>query len=457
MKKSDLKYFRWPMLATAMGTLFLPACQGLKTQSEREARSDFAALSKAYRPANKQITLPVIDGNSSLATLLTYAMLRQPKVEEAYYEYAAAVERITLERSLADPRFTFQMDITNVINAVMPGLMIDIPWPTKLSARADVASAESKSRYYAFESTVLKATFDVKEPYYQLHFLDERIRINRKMLTLMNELEEVARTLNETGKVTLQDVLRAQIEQERLKTEIANLEDSRTPLIAKLKSALGIPVGEADPPIPTSFHSTPLNMSPDQLLATAMAHNPRLKSMEAEVQSAERGIRLARMSRYPDFTVGVEGDVKTTPILWRPKFEMTLPIWLDKIAAEIAQAQAKKEAASARLSSEQIQLAVDFANKSFIYRESKRNMDLLSSKLLSKAQMSLEVARDSYSAGRIEFINLLEAERTLLEFEIAEADARLRCELALAELSLIIGNRLEDAPLPTAEVSKPLT
>ena len=453
MKKSILKYWRCLMLMAVPASVFLSGCVGLTTKSEREARSDFGTLSKLYRPDGNQAALPILDSNSTLAVLLTYAMLKQPRVEAAYYEYAAAVERITLERSLSDPRFTFQMDITNVINSIMPGLMLDVPWPTKLSARADVASAESRARYYAFESAVLQTAFDVKRPYYQLHFLEDRIRINRKMLNLMNELEEIARALNEAGKVTLQDVLRAQIEKERLKTEIANLEDSRNPLMAKLKTALGISAEKPDPPVPAQFESTPLDMGYDQLLAAAMAHNPRLKSMEAEVRAAEEGISLARLSRFPDFTIGLEGDVKSAPVLWRPKFEMTLPIWLDKIAAEIASAQARKNTASARLSGEQIQLVVEFADKSFMYREARRNLRLLSDKLVSKAQMSLEVARNAYSAGQIDFINLQEAERTLLVFQIAEIDSRIQCELTLAELSMIIGFKPEGAPFP-AEASQ---
>lgn len=457
MMRLKLKYWILLMLMAVMISVYLPGCVGLTTKSERQARSDFATLYKLYRPDGNKAALPTLDSNSTLATLLTYAMLNQPRVEAAYYEYAAAVEKITLERSLSDPRFTFQMDITNTINTIMPGLMIDVPWPTKLSTKADVASAESQARYYAFESAVLQTAFDVKRPYYQLHFLEERIRINRKMLTLMNDLEEIARALNESGKVTLQDVLRAQIEQERLKTEIANLADSRNPLIAKLKTALGMTAEQPAPPVPAQFESTPLDMSSDQLLATAMAHNPRLKSMEAEVLAAEEGIKLARLSRFPDFTVGVEGDVKASPIMVRPKLEVTLPVWLDKIAAEIAAAQARKSASSSRLSAEQIQLAVDFADASYSYREAKRNLQLLEGNLVSKAQMSLDVAREAYSAGQIEFINLLDAERTLLEFQLAEVGARIQCELTLADLSLIIGIQPQDAPVTGVSNAKPTT
>ncbi len=444
------------MPATGLIAVYLSGCVGIQTRSEREVRSEFKSLAETYRPGERKVTLPALDSNATLATFLTYAMLNQPRVEMAYYEYAAQIERITLARSLSDPRFTFQMDVTNVISTIMPGLMIDIPWPTKLTARADVAAAVSRTRYFDYENAVLQTAFEVKRPYYQLHFLNERIRLNRKMLILMSQVEEIARAQDEAGKVTLQDVLRAQIEQERLKNDIANLEDSRNPLMSKLKTALGMTPGQPNPPMPLRFEPTKLDVSSDQLYTIVMAHNLRLKAMESEVRAAEEGINLARKSQYPDFTVGVEADVKAAPIMWRPKLDVTLPIWRDKIAAEIAAAQAEKNAASAKLTAEQIQLAVDFADKSFTYREAKRNLKLLTDGLLAKAQLSLDVALSAYSSGKIDFINLLDAERALLEFQLAEVEARLQCETALAELSLIIGMRPQGAPIPGPADTKPL-
>lgn len=438
-------------LLLLLAVIVLTGCKGIPTSSERRARSALQAVTQLYQPAARQHRLPVLDTNATLRTLLTYALLNQPRVEAAYYEYVAAVERITVERSLPDPRLTFEMDIQDVVMTVMPGLMAEVPWVKKLGIRADAASAESQARYFAFESAVLQTAYAVKRAWYQLYFLDDRLRILREMLTLVGNLEQIARARFEAGRVSLQDVLRAQIEQERLRTELANLEDSRRPLLTQLKAALGLPADQPDPPVPRQFEPTPLDFSPDQLWATALARTPRLKQMEAEVHLAEAGIRLAHQSRRPDFNAGLEADLKAAPVMWRPSLGVTLPIWRDKIAAEIAAAQARKGAAQARLSAEQIQLAVELADKSFLYREATRNLALLTEALLPRAWQALDAARAGYSTGQTEFINLLEAERALLELQLAEVDARLQRELALSELSLlIVGLMPPDAPVPSA-------
>ncbi len=425
--------------------LFLVGCKGISTQGEKSARRDFQEVTTRYRPQGQH---PRLQSDSGLSNYLHFAILNQPTVEAAYYDWAASIERITQRRSRPDPRLTFSADIKDVLMGLMGGLMVDLPGPGKLRAGANVASAESTVKYFAFEKAVLQAAFNLKRAYYQLYFLGAKIDVNKQTLALLSDLEKLARSQNEVGKVTLQDVLRAQIEQDRLATEVANLDDSRNPLMAQFKAALGMKAEEASPPAPDKFETTPLNLTPDKLFATALQRNPRIQAMEAEVFQAEAAIGLARTARVPDFTVGLEVDVFTSPTLITPQVGITLPIWRDKIAAQIAESQANKRAAEARLSSEQIILAVDFAEKTFSYRESSRNLALLQEKLLPKAKQSHDVARASYLSGRASFLDLIDAERTLLNFQLMEVDARVQREVALAELSLIIiGLPPTDAPL----------
>jgi cobalt-zinc-cadmium efflux system outer membrane protein len=435
-----------------LAMLALAGCKGLVQPGERDARRQMASVTRAFRPTDQRPAGPALTTNSPLADFLTSAMLHQPQIEAAYFDWAASIEEITVARSKPDPQLTFQADIENVVSSVMPGLTQNFPGPGKLRAQAKVASADSQARYFAFESAVLQTAYAVKQGYYRLWFLDEKIRVDREMLRLLAELERIARAQNEVGQATLQDVYRAQIEADRLKTEIANLEDSRGPLSAQFKAALGLTREQPDPPVPARFEATTLDLPAEQILDIAFARNPELKALEAEVRRAQASLDLAYKARVPDFSLGLMADVKTAPVLYRPQASVTLPIWRDKIAAEIAAAQAGKRAAQARLTAEQIQLTVDFAEKSFDYRETTRNLALLRGQLVPKAQRSLEIARSAYLSGKTEFFNLIDAERTLLEFRLSEIEARTRRELTLSELSLLIaGVPPANAPLLPAE------
>jgi len=146
---------------------------------------------------------------------------------------------------------------------------------------------------------------------------------------------------------------------------------------------------------------------------------------------------MAYKERVPDFNAGLSADVYAPPFYW-PQAGMTLPIWRDKLAAEAAQARANELAAKSRLKAAQIDLAVSFAEKSFAWRETGRNLALIEDKLIPRARQSLETVRAGYRTGTMDFSGLTDAERMLLDLKLAAAEARTEHEIALAELSIMV-------------------
>ncbi|MGO8928762.1 MAG: TolC family protein [Limisphaerales bacterium] len=436
--------------------VLLAGCKGTPTQGEKEARCQVQAVAGAYRPEGRKPELPVLTTTSSLSNFLTYALLNQPQVEAAYFDWLASIEQITVARSLPDPQLTFQMDIQEVVTSLMPGLMMSFPGAGKLRAAGAVAAAESQAQYFAFRTACLQSAYAVQSAYYQLYFLDERIRVNRDTLSLLSDLAKLAQAQNEVGKATLQDVLRAQIEQDRVETEIANLEDSRAALLAQFKAALGLGADQPTPPVPWRFESTPLDLTAQRVLELALAHNTRLKGTEADVDAAEAVIAQAYKARMPDASLGLMADVKMNPTIYRPWGTVSIPLWRDKLAAEVAEAQATKRAGQARLSAEQIALVAAVAEKAFLYREASRNLELLEHQLLPKQRRSLEVARAGYLAGQTDFFNLTDTEQTLLRFGLDEVEARTQRELLLAELSFI-AQGMPPSGTGTGAIAKPGT
>ncbi len=437
----------------------LAGCAGAPTTTEREARANLESVRSAYRPRDAKPALPSLGTESPLADYLRYAMLNSPRVEAAYYAWAASVERITPARSLPDPRLTFEADITDVLDAVMPGLMLELPGPGKLRAAGDVAAAEARVGYFGFESQVLQAAYATKSAYIRLHFLEDTIRVQREALALLGDVESQAQQQVGAGRGTIQDVLRAQIEREQLSNQIANLEDSRGVLEAEFRAALGHSPADVSVPVPGTFEVGASPPSADAVLEIAANRNPVLRQMQADVRRGEAMLDLARTSRVPDFTVGIEADVKANPIMWRPTASMTLPIWRDKIEAEIAAAQADKRSAEARLSAEQIAIAAELASLLYLYRESGRNEALFGSALLPKAQQSLDAARSGYVTGRSTFLDVIDAQRRLLEFELSAIEARTQRELAIASISLLISGSAPDGapvlPISTPDLAEP--
>ena len=84
--------------------VLLAGCRGTPTKGEKEARRQVQAVAGSYRPNGRKPELPALTAQSSLSNFLAYALLNQPQVEAAYFDWLASVERITVERSLPDPQ-----------------------------------------------------------------------------------------------------------------------------------------------------------------------------------------------------------------------------------------------------------------------------------------------------------------------------------------------------------------
>jgi outer membrane protein TolC len=398
-----------------------------------------------YRPGGAKPTLPTLTDNSTLDDLLQYALLNDPKAEAAYYEWSAAVASITVARSQPDPMLTFGLSIAGGVPSLSATLMSDPgmnwPGPGKLPLRADAAYGDAMKKRAAFETELLGTALAVKRAYYQMWVLEEQILWTREVLVLMGNFEEIARQRLAVGKVTQQDVLRAQIERERLKNQLANFEDSRATVAARLRSALGMGPTEALPDFTPRLNPESANFTEQSLLETALARNSRLKEMRGEVTQAIALYQLARKSNVPDYSWGIGAGVGPGPVSIMPSFGITLPVWRDKIAAEISQGRSNADAAKARLSAEELDLAVRFAEAAYAWREADRAVDLFGNQLLPRARAALDSARGGYVTGIAGFTDILDAERTLHEYHINYAEAVGQREMVLAEMSLVILGR----------------
>lgn len=444
-----MKRIRQLILPALAAVLLGAGCRGLATSGEKSARKDLAAVSSRL-----QANLPALTTNATLREAVYFAVQNHPEVLAAYADWEASVENITIARSLPDPKLTFQAYIQDSLTSLMPGLMTDIPGFGKRSARAAAATADSRAKYFQFATAVQQTAFEVQKSYYPLHFLDAKLSVNRQTLALLAELEALARAQNEVGQATLQDVLKAQIEQQKLQTETTNLEDSRKVMLAWFKAALGLRPGQADPPVPAEPDFSDRKLDDEKLLADALKENPRLKALAAEILAAEANIKVARKEKMPDLSAGLQAEVYEPPFYW-PQASISLPIWRDKLAAERAAAEAGVRGASARLTAGQISLAVDFAEQSYLVREADRELALLRESLLPRARLSLEIARAAYRSSRVDFLNLIDDERSLLNFQLDEIAAQTQREIARSELTLLLaGVPPENAPLPKNAASK---
>ena len=420
---------------------------------EKSSREKTTAIGDTLRPKQAMPTLPELAANSGGDEYLRYALLKHPSVAAAFYDWRASVEAITSARSLPDPQLTFQADISDALMTFMPGVMFDFMTRGKRAAMGREAAAASEVAYRNYATTVLRTAAAVRKAWIELAYVDEALALREASIGAIDQSAAVNASEYSTGRgmASLETQVLFLNQTAQLRATIAALEDRRAAARARFKSALGLTPNETDPPWP-SFALTTTTLPPEaDLWRAAKALNPELAAMRAMVEMTVAAVEVAQKTRTPDFSLGAMADFKADPLMVRPTGTLTLPIWRDKIAATIAAAEARRDAAVARLDVEQLNLAAELAQMLYMVRESERMISYLETTALPNLDRSIASAEAAYQSGMSGPGMIPQTRLMALGMRLERIDALRQRETAVTDLLLMVADVAPaNTPLLTA-------
>lgn len=431
---------------------------------ERDAFLYFNEVKRASYPY-EDITpthtdLPALDESSTLADYLAYAALNNPGLRAAFDQWKAALEKIPQDRSLPDPRFNYTYFIKEVETRVGPqqhkfGLSQTFPWLSKLTLRGDMATEAANVMQQNYEAVKLRLFFRVKKSYYEYYYLARAIAITRENVELVKYLEGVARARYRAGAEAYANVIKAQVELGTLIDRVKTLQDLRDPIIAELNAALNRPP-EAPLPRPQSVSEMEITCSQQDLIDWLSENNPELKAKDFEIAQARTGIDLAKKNYFPDITLGAEyvdtddalnpttPDSGKDPVM--AMISVNIPIWYGRYRAAEQEARAQWQAAKQSRVNAANNLYAAVKMAFYTFRDAKRKINLYKHTLIPKGDESLKVTQMAFETGKVDFINLIDAQRILLEFRLAYERALADHAQSLAKLEILVGRELAQGP-----------
>jgi outer membrane protein TolC len=401
--------------------------------------------------------LPELVEDSTLADYLKYGALNNPGLEAAFNRWKAAVERIPQAKALPDPRLNFGWFISEVETRVGPqrakvGVSQMFPWRGKRALRGELALHAAEAAHARYEATKLRLFYKIERAYWEYWYLARAIAVTEENLKLLTYLEGVARTKFAAGQAPHSAVIKVQVEMGKLEDRLKALADMRRPRSANLDAALGRRAGEVLPwPKDEPPERDDLELSHESLLPLLLEQNPQLAAAEALVAREQAGIDLARRNYRPDVGLGLDyvltgeslmggADSGKDPVV--AMFSMTLPFGKEKYSAAEREAEARHAAALLDRENQENGLAASLKLALFEFRDAGRKIDLYRDTLLPKARQSLDVARQAFEAGRADFLDIIDSERTLLEFDLSHARALADRAATLATIEMLVGKRV---------------
>jgi len=431
---------------------------GCISPSEKRAFREFREVElNTYSYAGEsRPDLPLLSEDSTIEDYLAYAALNNPALEAAFYRWKAELERIPQARALPDPRFNYAYFIQSVETRVGPqqhriGVSQMFPWLEKLRLRADVATSAAYAAREFYESAKLKLFFRVKDAYAEYYYLHRSISITGENIAIMKYLERVARTKYSAAQVPYPDVIKAQVEIGKLEDRLRALEELRPPLAARLNAALGRPAG-MDIPWPKGLPVEKILFSDNEIPTWLSLSNPELRALTFNVEKARSALKLARQEYFPDFSIGLDyiitdeaampglTDSGKDPIMLG--FSISVPIWFEKYRAAAREAQARLRSAEKSLADRKNTLEAEVKLALYGARDAERKINLYRDTLIPKAKQSLRATETAFKAGTVDFLNLLDAQRLLLEFQLSYERALSDHTKKVAELEMLLGREV---------------
>lgn len=432
----------------------LAGCTLAPAPAEKAARSDVGAIGAELNAAGTQSApspmAVALRPDSPERDFTLFAIYHHPAVRAAYYDWKASVDAIAPQRAEPDPQFTFQADVADTLMSFMPGLMLGIIGPGKRAAVAQEATETSNVAYRAYVTEVVKTAAGVRKAWVELAYAQDVDRLYRQTIHAAEQAVALAGAQYTTGQgmVNFDEQVRFQNLLAQHHAHHAAIADRVEAARAKFKAALGLLPTDPDPAWPNATLSATAIPAEEQLWQQIVARNPDLARMRSMVDMAVASVAVARKAGTPDFTVGVMPDLKANPFMVRPTATVTLPVWREKIRATVAAAEARRAAAAARVTADELTMAAQLAQMVYMVRESDSMLAYIDETALPNLQRSLASAEAATQSGMGNPTMISEAQLMAIDMKHERLDALRDRENAVVDLAEMTAEVVPDhAPL----------
>ncbi|MEE8142293.1 MAG: TolC family protein [Planctomycetota bacterium] len=391
--------------------------------------------------------------DATLDDFRRYAARHNPGLEALQHEWSSARQRAPQARALPDPRFGYTEFVEEVQTRTGPqerkfSLSQSFPWFGKRGLRGSVEEEGARVVWHRFLGAELALDYELRRTYAEYYFLGKSILITRDNLELLSRLESVARQKLAAGASNHPDIIRLQVELGRQEDRLRALQEMRRPLTAKLNSILNRPL-DTEIPWPTELPSLEAEIDAEKLVLEMEAQNPELRALQHEIRRAKLQRKLAGKEYFPDFSVGIE-TINTGSAVnpntpdsgddpWALMFTVEVPIWFAKYRAGEREAEERWRSARRHHVDQKNRLLSDLEVALYDRRDAQRRIFLYQNTLIPKAEESLVATETAFRAGTADFLDLIDAQRVLLEFQLIRERALADRLRAHAELDRLVG------------------
>lgn len=375
----------------------------------------------------------------TLDTALALAAAGNFSLSAAAREIDATEGAIRQARAIPNPDVALAMEDTRrETRATTAQVNLPIELGGKRAARIsaaersrDVAQAQWRSTQADLRATVIAAFFGVA-------VAQERIRLAAASVDVARKGADAAARRVAAGKVSPLEETRAAVELANAELELADagaeLQSSRQALAALWSNA-----APQFTEVRGDLDVLPSRPAPDQLLA-ALEDSPLLLASRLEVGRRQALVDVERSRRYPDITVSVGTKRDNEANRTMPVLGVAIPLPLfDRNQGNLYESIRRADKAADEFLANRMRLTNELQQASNQLAVSRSSAQALKATVLPAAERAYEAATRGFEAGKFDFLNVLDAQRTLFQARIRYLGVLARAYQAATTIDRIVG------------------
>ncbi|MGH7323417.1 MAG: efflux transporter outer membrane subunit [Candidatus Rokuibacteriota bacterium] len=310
------------------------------------------------------------------------------------------------------------------------------------AARADLLASEEARR-----AVVMTLVSDVGNAYLQLRELDAELETTKRNVASRRQSLQIVRDRFDAGLTSALDLRQAEAELASTAAQIPDLERQIAQTENQLSILLGRNPGGISRGRPLTGQTFPPTV-PAGLPSALLERRPDIRQAEQGLVSANARIGVAKAAFFPQISLtgffGVESvalsNLFTGPSrIWQFGPTVTLPIFnAGRNRANLALVEAQQREALIRYE-QAIQQAFREAEDSLVAHRKAREALVEQEAAVRASQEALTVAELRYTSGLTGYLDVLDAQRTLLAAEIAQSRTLLAQLVAVVQLYRALG------------------
>jgi outer membrane protein TolC len=179
----------------------------------------------------------------------------------------------------------------------------------------------------------------------------------------------------------------------------------------------------------------------DELRLRAIEQRPDLRALAARLQSEQNALALTYKEYYPDIELMGKYDSFWTDVVQRGQvaLNVNMPLYRGRRDAAVREAMHRVNRLQAEYE-QQVDLIRNDVQSSYARVEAgRRTLDLFTEKVLPAAQGNVEAASSGYTAGTVDFLRLVQAQRELIELNEKYQQAVVDYNRNRAVLDRVVG------------------